>query len=36
MLRVHIQATYELAQAAEALAALPGRHTQGRLAVRIS
>jgi NADPH2:quinone reductase len=35
-LRVHIQATYELAQAAEALAALPGQHTQGKLAVRVS
>jgi NADPH:quinone reductase-like Zn-dependent oxidoreductase len=35
-LRVHIQTTYELAQAPEALAALPGRHTQGKLAVRVS
>ena len=35
-LRVHIQASYELAQAPEALAALPGQHTQGKLAVRFS
>ena len=35
-LRVHIQATYELARAAEALAALPREHTQGKLAVRVS
>src|SRR5215208_6129295 len=34
-LRVHIQATYELEQALEALAALPGEHTQGKLAIRI-
>src|SRR5215217_6246605 len=35
-LRVPVQATYELAQAPEALAALPGQHTQGKLAVRVS
>jgi NADPH2:quinone reductase len=35
-LRVHIQATYELEQAPEALAALPGQHTQGKLAIRVS
>jgi len=35
-LRVHLQAAYELAQAPEALAALSGQHTQGKLAVRVS
>jgi NADPH2:quinone reductase len=35
-LSVHIQATYEFAQAPEALTALSGRHTQGKLAVRVS
>src|SRR5215207_5087419 len=35
-LRVHVQATYELAQAPEALAALPGEHIQGKLAIRVS
>jgi NADPH:quinone reductase-like Zn-dependent oxidoreductase len=35
-LRVHIGGTYELAQAPQALAALPGQHTQGKLAVRVS
>ena len=34
-LRVHIQATYQLAQAPEALAALPGKHTQGKLAIDV-
>ena len=35
-LRVPVQATYELAQAPEALSALPGQHTQGKLAIRVS
>ena len=34
-LRVHVQSTYELAQAPEALAALPTTHTKGKLAVRV-
>src|SRR3954467_11721239 len=34
-LRIPVQATYPLAQAPEALAALTGRHTQGKLAIRI-
>jgi NADPH:quinone reductase len=34
-LRVPVQATYELPQASEALAALPGRHTQGKLAIEV-
>src|SRR5215210_2177456 len=34
-LRIHLQATYELAQATEALAALPAEHTQGKLAIRV-
>ena len=34
-LRVHIQDTYELEQAPEALAALSGRHTQGKLAIQV-
>lgn len=33
--RVPIQATYELAQAADALAALAASHTQGKLSIRI-
>ena len=32
-LRVPVYATYELAQAPEALAALSGEHTQGKLAI---
>jgi NADPH:quinone reductase len=35
-LRIPIQATYELAQAPEALAALAGEHTQGKLAIHVS
>ena len=35
-LRVPVQATYELEQAPAALAALPGKHTQGKLAVHVS
>jgi len=34
-LRVHIQATYELDQAPEALAARPTTHTRGKLAIRV-
>jgi NADPH:quinone reductase len=34
-LRVPVQATYELAQAPEALTALTGTHTQGKLAIRV-
>ena len=34
-LRIPVQATYELAQAPEALSALTGQHTQGKLAIRI-
>jgi NADPH2:quinone reductase len=34
-LRVHVQATYQLAQAADALTALPTSHTQGKLAIHI-
>src|SRR4051812_32699738 len=34
-LRIPVQASYELAQAPEALSALTGRHTQGKLAIRI-
>jgi NADPH2:quinone reductase len=34
-LRVHVQSSYELAQAPEALAALPTTHTRGKLAVRV-
>jgi NADPH:quinone reductase-like Zn-dependent oxidoreductase len=34
-LRVHVQATYELEQAADALTALPTTHTQGKLAIRV-
>src|SRR4051812_32759944 len=35
-LRVPIQATYELAQAPEALAALPAAHTRGKIAIRVA
>jgi NADPH2:quinone reductase len=34
-LRIPVQATYPLAQAPEALAALAGEHTQGKLAIEI-
>jgi NADPH:quinone reductase len=34
-LRVPIQATYDLAQGPEALAALPAEHTRGKLAIRV-
>jgi NADPH:quinone reductase len=34
-LRVPVQATYELAQAPEALAALIGQHNQGKLAIKV-
>ncbi len=34
-LRVPIQATYELAQAPDALTALATTHTQGKLAIRV-
>jgi NADPH2:quinone reductase len=34
-LRVHVQATYELAQAPDALSALGTTHTQGKLAIRL-
>jgi len=34
-LRIPVQATYQLAQAPEALAALPGQHTQGKLAIEV-
>jgi NADPH:quinone reductase-like Zn-dependent oxidoreductase len=34
-LRIPVQATYPLAQAPEALAALAGRHTQGKLAIEV-
>jgi NADPH:quinone reductase-like Zn-dependent oxidoreductase len=34
-LRIPVQQTYELVQAPEALAALAGQHTQGKLAIRI-
>jgi NADPH2:quinone reductase len=34
-LRIPVQATYELAQAPEALTALTGKHTQGKLAIRV-
>jgi NADPH:quinone reductase len=34
-LRVPVQATYELAQAPEALAALTGEHTHGKLAIEV-
>ena len=35
-LRVPIQATYELAEAPDALAALPTTHTRGKLAIRVA
>jgi NADPH2:quinone reductase len=35
-LRVPVQATYELAQAPEALAALSGQHNRGKLAIKVS
>jgi NADPH:quinone reductase-like Zn-dependent oxidoreductase len=34
-LRVPVQATYELAEAPAALAALTGEHTQGKLAIHV-
>jgi NADPH:quinone reductase len=34
-LRIPVQATYELAQAPEALAALTGEHTQGKLGIQV-
>ena len=34
-LRIPVQATYPLAQATEALAALTGQHTQGKLAIEV-
>jgi NADPH2:quinone reductase len=34
-LRIPVQATYQLTQAPEALAALPAQHTQGKLAVQV-
>jgi NADPH:quinone reductase len=34
-LRVNVQATHELAQAPDALTALPTTHTQGKLAIRV-
>jgi NADPH:quinone reductase-like Zn-dependent oxidoreductase len=34
-LRVPIQATHELAQAPDALAALPTTHTRGKVAIRV-
>jgi NADPH:quinone reductase-like Zn-dependent oxidoreductase len=34
--RVPIQATFELAQASDALTALGTTHTQGKLAIRVS
>ncbi len=34
-LRLNVQATYELAQAPDALTALPTTHTQGKLAIRV-
>src|SRR4051812_15173644 len=35
-LRVPVQATYDLAEAPEALAALSGQHNQGKLAIKVS
>jgi NADPH:quinone reductase-like Zn-dependent oxidoreductase len=35
-LRIPVQATYELAQAGDALGALTGTHRQGKLAIRIA
>ena len=34
-LRIPVQETHELAQAPEALTALAGKHTQGKLAIRV-
>jgi NADPH:quinone reductase-like Zn-dependent oxidoreductase len=34
-MRIPIQTIYELAEAPEALSALGGQHTQGKLAVRV-
>jgi NADPH2:quinone reductase len=34
-LRIPVQATYDLAQAPEALTALAGTHTQGKLAIQV-
>jgi NADPH:quinone reductase-like Zn-dependent oxidoreductase len=34
-LRIPVQASYELERAPEALAALPGQHTQGKLAIQV-
>jgi len=36
VLRIHVQATYELAQAPDALTALAATHTQGKLAIRVA
>jgi NADPH2:quinone reductase len=35
-LRIPVHKTFELAEAPEALAALPGEHTQGKLAIKVS
>ena len=35
-LRIPVQATYELAQAPEALSALAATHTQGKLAIHVA
>ena len=35
-LRIPIQATYELAEAADALSALATTHTQGKLGIRVA
>ena len=34
-LRVRVQATYELAEAPEALGALSDQHTRGKIAIRV-
>jgi NADPH:quinone reductase-like Zn-dependent oxidoreductase len=34
-LHIAVQATYELAQAPQALSALTGQHTQGKIAIRV-
>jgi NADPH:quinone reductase-like Zn-dependent oxidoreductase len=36
ILRVHVQATYELERAPEALQALAGTHTRGKIAIRVA
>ena len=36
VLRIHVQTTYELAQAPDALTALAATHTQGKLAIRVA